>query len=474
MMRNKQSNLNRCILDLTGKGNPKDFLRLQDDFMTNILITGATGSGKTTSSYAAMVLGLLNAQGIKPEERCGFVVSSYKSSDIGMWEEWCYRQYREEDVIKISAGDMDVFNLMEFYQDAPPANVTSALMNLSSLLLDGGGRQKGEVFWEIKQRESLDRYIRLNRLSGDKLSIANLYRLHVSMPNSPEQLQDENFLHQSYYCQMLQKAVTKVGERHPEFIKIEEHLREKVYLAERTRSSIDAMVSSAIESFVSSRLLHDLFCGESTLNLNEIFCGKILLLDFCVQRWEHLGRLAQVLFSYVLRKAVEQRDLNKYGNPLIFAMDECQIFIDKYTHAFMSTCRSSRAGNLLATQNISNLYAALGGGKEAEVKINALTALCNTRVCHAQNDPVSQEINSKVIGKDFVGLSNVNVSRGHDSSAGSSEALHYLFQPREFSLLRTGGLTHDFISDAIVAGTGRRFSNGYNAMKVSFKQYFAD
>jgi len=473
-MRRNEKGMNRCILDLTGNGNPKDFLRLQDDFMTNILITGATGSGKTTSSYAAMNLGLLNTRGIKPQDRCGFVVCSYKSSDIGMWEEWCYRQKRESDVIKISAGDKDVFNLLEFYRNAPPANVTSALMNLSSLTLDsGGGRQKGEIFWEVKQRESLDRYIRLNRISSDTLSIANLYRLHVSMPNSSDQLDSEEFCEQSYYWKMLQRAVENVGERHPEFIKVEDHLREKIHLAERTRSSIDAMVSSAIEPFVSSTILNDLFCGESRLDVNDIFSGKILLLDLSVQKWEHLGRLSQVLFSYVLRKAIEQRDLMKHPNPVIFATDECQVFIDKFTHAFSSTCRSSRAANIYCTQNISNLYAALGGGKEAETKVNALTALCNTKVMHSQNDPVSQEINSKVIGKDYIDLNSVNVSRGYDSSAGSSQSLQYLFQPREFSMLRTGGETHNYISDAIIAGTGRRFSNDMNAMKASFKQYFA-
>lgn len=473
-MKRQTIDLSRCILDLSGKGDRRNFLTL-NNCLQNTFILGATGSSKTTSSGAALAGGLLNVRGLKPHEKVGMVVYLFKD-DRKEWERWAYLQGRENDIIRIGAEHKNVFNPLLAYAKDEPMNAVNMMMNLSGLTSGGGTRKKGEDFWETAQRTRLDRLIRLNQISGEPLSINTLYRLHSSAPNNPDQATSEEFVQNSYFLQMMGRAVEQVGENHPDFLLVERYLTEFINLNDRTSSSILAMTSAILEPFISSRILNNLFCGGSTLKLEEIFSGKILLLDIPVQRHKMVGRIAQILLGFAIKEEVQRRDLTRYGNPLIFWKDECTNFIIPRTDSlFMSVSRSARCGTVLINQNTSNMLATIGGeGRAAEAQVNSILALCNTKVFHANNDYISNEYASKTIGKAFINLSSYSNGRQTGDSASTSKALHFLVEPRVFAArLRTGGQSNDFISDVIVTSTGRIFSNGQNYLKTSFKQYFA-
>lgn len=464
-------NLDRCVLDLAGRGDSRDFLTLRDCF-ENIFITGSTGSGKSSGSGALLALSLLNKRGLQPNEKVGLVVFMYKD-DVEEWQRWAWQQGREDDLLHIRATDANVFNLLECYREQEPINAVNALMNISGLSVNGN-RKESEPFWEVQQRTRLDRLIRLNQLSGEPLSILTLYRLHSSTPNDLDQLTDEGFAKHSYCWELMAKAAERVGEDHPDFKLVEDYFfRTMPNLNDRTSSSILAMTASVLEPFVSSRILNRMFCGGTNLKLEDVFSGKILLLDIPIARHEHVGRIAQIMLGYALMKEVEKRDLSKHGNPLIFHYDEFQNFLTPFMHQFMSTCRSSRAGVVVISQNTSNLRAAMGGGYAADAKVNALLGLTNTRFYHANNCTITNEFGANSIGKSFLNLSSVNIGRQNDSSAGTSQALHHLIEPREFTMLRKGGKANGYLVDSIITGTGRVFSNGLNYLKTSFKQHFA-
>jgi len=466
-------------MDFRGKGNPRDFLTLNHCHQ-NCLILGSTGASKSTSSGAAIAQGLLNANGLRPHEKVGMVVYMFKD-DKKDWERWAYQQGRENDLIRIGAEHKNVFNPLLAYANDEPMNAVNMMMNLSGLASGGGTNKKGEQFWETAQRTRLDRLIRLNQICGEKLSINTLYRLHVSAPNNPDQATSEEFIKNSYFLRMMGKAVERVGENHPDFLLVEQYLTQFINLADRTSSSILAMTSSVLEPFISSRVLNNLFCGESNLNLEkDVFSGKIVLLDIPVQRYKMVGRIAQILLGFAIKEEVQRRDLSKHGNSLIFWKDECTNFIiPKFDSLFMSVCRSARSGVFLINQNTSNMLATIGGeGRAAEAQVNSILALCNTKILHANNCHITNEYAAKTIGKKFINLNSYSTgggnSQGVSGSASASQALHYQVEPRYFTNeLRTGGEENDFIADAIVTGTGRTFSNGRNFMKTSIRQYFA-
>ncbi|MCB0841573.1 MAG: TraM recognition domain-containing protein, partial [Bacteroidetes bacterium] len=195
-------------------------------------------------------------------------------------------------------------------------------------------------------------------------------------------------------------------------------------------------------------MLRRQFGGSSTLKLEDAFSGKIILLDIPIQTHEYAGRIAQALYKYTFQKAVEQRDLRSFPNPLVLWQDEAQAFLLPGDSAFMSTCRSSRVGSVLLSQNISNFYAALGGGQKSESQVNSLLALCNTKIFHANNDHVTNEWAAKTIGMGIKNLTSVNIG-GPSESASSSQHMHYLVEPREFTMLKTGGPANRYLVDAV-------------------------
>ena len=462
----------RVLLDLSGTGHSDDLFSINDIF-ENIFVTGSTGSGKTSGSGYYLANAMLDDKNVPPQERVGMIVFLYKKGDAQDWLRWADDNDREDDVIHIHAEDEDVFNLLERYQHSEPMNAVNALMCISQLSMGGGNRKEGESFWEVEQHKRLDRLIRLNQLAGLPLNIITLYQIHISAPIEPDQLNDEDFRESSLCWKLLAQAAEKNGQDHPNFKLVEDYfIREMPWLADRTSSSIRAMVSAILEPFVSSDLLQRFFCGGSTLRLEDAFSGKIILLDIPVQIHEHAGRIAQIMFKYAFQKAVEQRDLGKHPNPLIFWQDEAQVFLTPYDHSFMSTCRSSRAGSVLLSQNISNFYAALGGGAQAEAQVNSLLALCNTKIFHANNDYVTNEWAAKTIGMGIRNLNSFSTSNQADS-ASTTQQIHFQVEPREFSMLRNGGKKNDYLVDAIMAGTGRVFSSRSNFLSLTFEQPFA-
>ena len=462
--------LDRPLLNLSGGKNPADDFTVRHLF-ENIYIAGSTGTGKTSGSGYALACSMLNAQGLRPEERIGIIVFLYKKEDAQDWLHWTDAHGRQQDVIHLQAHHTNVYNILEQYEHKEPMNAVAALMSLSQLSLSGGNRRESESYWEIEQAKRLDRLIRLVTLARLPLTIDNLYKVHVSSPIEPLQMKDQEFRGSSFCWQMLEQAAERSGEECPDFKLVEDYfLREMVYLADRTSSSIRAMTSGVLEPFISSSLLKNFFGGTSNFHLEEAFRGRIVLLDIPIAIHGHAGRVLQCVFKYAFQKAVEQRDLKQYPNPVVFWQDEAQAFlVGQSDFAFMSTCRSSRAGSVLLTQNISNFYATLGGGPQAEAQVNSLLGLCNIKIFHANNDYVTNEWAAKTIGMGIRNLTSFSVGHSNDSAT-STQHMQYLVEPREFTMLRTGGAGNDYLVDAVIAGTGRVFSTEANFLPTTFRQ----
>ncbi len=106
------------------------------------------------------------------------------------------------------------------------------------------------------------------------------------------------------------------------------------------------------------------------------------------------------------------------------------------------------------TQNVANVYAAMGGDQKAKNLADSLFANLNTKVFHANSDPVTNEWASSILGKSLQLHMNGSNSYGQDdamwsdpmfggtppqSSAGFSEVMDFDVQPSTFTTLSTGG-----------------------------------
>ncbi|MCG8328568.1 MAG: hypothetical protein MI974_12825 [Chitinophagales bacterium] len=465
------STLDRPLLTLSNQNHPDDQFTVRDLF-ENIFIAGSTGTGKTSTVGYYLAKNLLNVKGVPPPERIGIIVFLYKAGDIHQWIEWVEAAHRLDDLVVIGPDDKDVFNILEAYQEKEAITIVDTLMILAGLTSQGNSKEV-EAYWEQMNRQRLHRLICLAKLAREPLNILTLYRLHSSAPQMPEQMRDKQFCAHSYCWQMLAKAASFCGEEHEGFRQVEDYfVREMPYMADRTQSSILSMTGSILEPFVSSIMLRQLFCGKTTLSLDEMLSGKIVLINLPIQQYDYAAKLAQIMLKHVLQKRIEERDVTVLPNPVCLWIDEYQHFISPYDFLFLSTARSSRAGSVLMTQNVSNLYAQIGGsGKMAEERVNSLLALTNHKIFLAQNNHITNEFASKTIGMGIhrLGTSSVQIQQ-FAGNAGVSESYHYQVMPRDFTMLARGGIHYGGRVDAIVTATGKTFSNGRNYLKVSFKQ----
>ena len=362
---------------------------------------------------------------------------------------------------------------MEAYGSKEAITAVDVLMILSGLSMNGSSQHNSEQYWEQMTRQRLHRLTLLNQLSGEPLSISTLYRLHSTAPQSPEQMNKSSFQENSYCWHMLARSKSLVGEENAQFRLVEDYfVREMPFMADRTQSSILSLAGGILEPFISSPLLNRLFCGKTTIRLDDMLAGKIVLLNLPIQQYEYSAKLAQIILKHILQKRIEERDLNSCPNPVCLWIDEYQHFISPYDFLFLSTARSSRAGCILMTQNVSNLFAQVGGnGKTAEEKVNALLALTNHKIFLAQNNSITNEFASKIIGKGIHKLTNGSIQmQDFAGNTGFSSSYDYQVLPREFTMLKRGGYHNNGIVQTYVTATGKTFSNGKNFLKVQFQQ----
>ena len=150
--------------------------------------------------------------------------------------------------------------------------------------------------------------------------------------------------------------------------------------------------------------------------------------------------------------------------------------------------RAARVATVFLTQNYSNFVAALGGGEKGRVETDSILANLNTKILHANGDPVTNEWASGLIGRSLEFFINGGTSRpsidqtpmfqlmlGLQSdateSAGFSTSYEFEVQPKAFTQLRTGGPANKLIVKGIVFQNGRTFkATGKTWMQVRFNQ----
>ncbi|MCC7010919.1 MAG: TraM recognition domain-containing protein [Planctomycetes bacterium] len=236
-------------------------------------------------------------------------------------------------------------------------------------------------------------------------------------------------------------------------------------------------------------VLRDHFCSDTNLAPEAVELGKIVLIDFSVKEFGEVGVFAQVLWKYAWQRQVERRNVAENPRPVFLWADEAQNFLTSYDMQFQTTCRSARVATVLLTQNVSNVYAALGGSEKGRAEAASLFANLNTKLFHANADPVTNDWAASIVGKTLQQFANSSTSSQADraaasgfdwiggqrsSSAGLSEHYEFELQPAIFAQLRTGGPANDGVVDAIVVQNGRTYrANGRGWLPVVFHQQSA-
>lgn len=459
------------------------------DAVEGTFVTGATGAGKSSGSGALLADAFLRAG-------FGGLVLTAKADERATWERYAREAGRQHDLMVVGADAALTFNFMDFEcrRAGAGAGLTENLVRLFGTVSEiaerhagGGGGREGEQFWKRTGDQLLRAAIDLASLATGGVTIPDLYKIVISAPTSAAQKASPEWQAKSLCFAYLKEAdrrpKTKRQQGDLELV-ADYFLVEFPELSEKTRSIIVSGFTSMADLLLRGTL-RELFCAETTVTPDAIPEGKIVLLDLPVKEFGEVGQIAQVIFKHAFQRHIERRD-TKNSRPVFLWADEAQHFFTSYDMEFQTTCRSSRVATVYLTQNVSNVYAALGGTEKARHEASSLFANLSTKVLHANGDPVTNEWAASLIGRSRQFFANGSTSRSAESmgpmsalgwptdptntSSGLSESYEHEVQPASFTTLRTGGAKHGGKVDAIVFQNGRRFRNGKTWLPVTFEQ----
>lgn len=450
------------------------------DAVRGVQIFGGIGSGKTSGSGKWIAKSFLLSG-------FGGVVLCGKSDEAADWAKYAKECNRSEDFIIFNKGSLHQFNPLQYEMTrggqgaGETMNIVNLFMNIYRMgqrLTGGGDAQESERFWEGALRRCMNRLVDLLKLANEDLSIFNMVEILNTAPEGEglitklaemEAEELKAWAENSYCISCLDKAGERLETEEDERdfnLCFNYFLRDFARLPEKTRTTIQEMFLGLAEPF-NSGILNEHFAQGLNIYPEQTFEGKIIVMDFPVKDYLEAGVYAQSIFKLLWQQATERRKVVDSTLPVFLWVDESQYFINEYDMMFQTTARSSRACTVFLSQNISNYYAMMGG-KTAEARVNSLLGNLSTKIFHANNDHVTNEWAANTIGKAFKNVTSVNI--GNQQSTGLAQQLHWQVEPREFTVLKSGGFENDLLVEAVITIAGRVWSDGKNYGIRQFSQ----
>jgi type IV secretory pathway TraG/TraD family ATPase VirD4 len=460
------------------------------DAFEGALILGATGSGKSSGSGRTLALAYLKAG-------FGGLVLTAKPDERAVWESYCRKAGRRRDLRIFSPAHKLRFNFLDYElnRKGAGAGLTDNLVGMFSEILqiaertDSSGGRDNEGYWRRTNRQLCRNAVDLLVFAKGTLSIPDLYRLVVSAPTSLEQANSSSWQKSSFCFECLAEAdgrLTTARQEHDFGIVADFFLLEFPGLSEKTRSIVVSTFTSMID-VLNRGVLAELFCTSTNITPEAAERGAIVLIDLNIKEFRESGLFAQVLWKIAFQRAMERRNLRRSPRPVFLWADEAQCFVTSPNDMqFQTTCRAAGVATVFLSQNVSNFYAALGGGDGGRAEADSIFANLNTKILHANGDPVTNEWAATLIGRSRQFLINASSSNqpvetdwfsglmgwgGKQANCGMSEHIDYEVQPRAFTALRRGGKKNRWRVEGIVFQGGRLFrKTGRTWLPVTFDQ----
>jgi hypothetical protein len=468
-----------------------------------ILITGGIGSGKTTGSYSFILRRFLKFG-------MGGLLLIVKPQEAEEYRKLCIETGREKDLIVIEPGCEHSFNWLEYESSVTEDNrpITDNILEVLKTCIKAGAEKdisgSDDGFWQQSLDALIGHVIDLCILAYDKVSIENIYHIVQSLPKLGA-LTGSDTIEETAFDKAWKFAVNKTNaKRHKWHTSLCDEERNaklpradfeaKLYdavpetrlldfltefffdsfknLSPKTRAIIEFTFSSFLYSLLREPV-YSLFAKKSsTVTPEDIFSGKILLINLPVKKYHATGKNVQLIVKYVTQRAMERRLITDATMPVFLASDEAYTFVHEHDTLFQATARSSRICTLAVTQNLGNYYAAMGGEK-AKYRVSSLISTLATKFFHANTDRDSNVFAAELVGEDYFEDPSVNLSMSPESFShgqNTGRKLEKILRPEFFVSLRCGGPKNDFIVQCVIHKQGDPFANGANHALIHFKQ----
>lgn len=446
-----------------------------------VQIFGGIGSGKTSGSGEALARSFLTAG-------FGGLVLCAKKDVLDDWKRYAAATGRSNNVLVFDDSGDFVFPFLQYEieRKGEGAGYTDNLVRLFTTVyeaIDGtasSGGEHSDPYWTRAMQQLLRNTIDLCIIARGTVSVPLIHDVILSAPTSVAQIDTEEWKEKSLcwklllegHAQNLDKWVKYDFDSTASF-----WLEEYPSLADKTRSSILSTLTTMMDIFLRRpfrRLFSEQPDDRRKIAYPELtHRGVIIVLNLPVKEFGDAGRAAQVVYKYLWQQAVERRAVTNETIPVFLWVDEAQNFVTEYDMQFQATARSTKACTVYLTQNLPNYYAEMGG-TQSKYKVDSLMGNLQTKIWHANSDPMTNENAAETIGRSWQTRQTSGESFGVDSfnvSAGKNESFDYDVPPQAFTKLRKGGIGNNRIVEAILFQNGRLWKNGKTHLFAQFKQY---
>jgi len=162
------------------------------DALEGTLIFGATGSGKTSSTGAALISAYL---------RSGFggLVLCAKPEECALWERHAQTHGRSHHLLIVDENSDYRFNFLEYEllqsasSHAAAENLTQLIIYLSEMAGSGSLGSSDNPFWRNSVTELLSNAIETLRAAYGEVTFENILKMATSAPRSVGESKDEEF-----------------------------------------------------------------------------------------------------------------------------------------------------------------------------------------------------------------------------------------------------------------------------------------
>ena len=239
----------------------------------------------------------------------------------------------------------------------------------------------------------------------------------------------------------------------------------------RKDSGIIALSFSMLARPFITRPLRQLFSTGTNTRPEDMFNGKIIIIDLPVQEYGLQAASANLLWKYCAQIAIMRRaqQRGQFVRPCFIWADEAQNFISDFDAEYQAVARSAGGCTVYLTQNRESYRRVLGNDDAVD---SLLGNLQNKFFC--QNSSIdTNEYASKLLGERYVQISSVNVSRNEQGGSGGvtrAEQKRAYVEPAQFTTLKKGGEIYGYQVESIVYKGGTIFSDGQPSKLLVFDQ----
>jgi type IV secretory pathway TraG/TraD family ATPase VirD4 len=234
---------------------------------------------------------------------------------------------------------------------------------------------------------------------------------------------------------------------------------ERPALPSKTRETIDADFTGMFDPLTRGKI-GELFGTTTNLTPDDIFNGKIVIINIPVARYREVGQFAALIWAQLFQRAVDRRTYTPpRTRPVFLWEDEAHYFTIEQDALFQTTARSKGISVVRLTQNIPNFLDAYG--RDGKHKVDTLLGNHATKIFHRNGDPTTNEWASKVIAKETSYKHSISTrgsiqgAIGLNSQASFTEVEEDSCPPKEFIGLKNGGKKNNYIVEGILFQSGR-------------------